>query len=52
VETNAEFDAALEKAKKLPGASYIEIQLGCEKLAPAMTPAQLERFYQIAPPKS
>ena len=52
VETNDELDAALEKARRLPGASYIEIQLGCEKLAPAMTPADLERFYQIAPPQA
>jgi indolepyruvate decarboxylase len=52
VETNAELDAALKKARTLPGASYIEIQLGCEKLLPALSPEELERFYQVPPPKA
>ena len=52
VETNAELDAALKRARTLPGASYIEVQLGCEKLFPALSPEELERFYQIPPPKA
>ena len=52
VQTNAEFDAALEKARKHPGASYIEIQLGCEKLVPALKPEQIDRNYQTTLPHS
>ena len=52
VETNEELDAALEKARAHPGASYIEIQLGSEKLLPALPPEALERFYQVKAPKT
>jgi hypothetical protein len=52
VETNAELDAALQKARSLPGASYIEIRLGSEKLLPALFPEELERLYQVPTPKS
>jgi len=52
VETNAEFDAALENARKHPGAAYIEVLLGCEKMVPAEPPEALDRIYQIAPPKA
>jgi indolepyruvate decarboxylase len=52
VETNAELDAALKKARTLPGASYIEIQLGSEKLLPALSQEELERFYQVQTPKA
>jgi TPP-dependent 2-oxoacid decarboxylase len=50
VETKAELDAALKKARSLPGASYIEIQLGCEKLLPCLSPKALDRFYQTEAP--
>ena len=52
VETNAELDAALKKARTLPGASYIEVQLGSEKLLPALPPEALERLYQVKAPKT
>lgn len=52
VETNAEIDAALEKARKHPGAAYIEILVGCEKLVPAAPPEVLDRIYQTGPPKA
>jgi len=39
VDTNAELDAALKKARTLPGASYIQIQLGSEKLLSALPAA-------------
>jgi hypothetical protein len=52
VETNAELDAALAKARTLPGASYIEVQLGSEKLLPALPPESLDRFYQTGAPKT
>jgi indolepyruvate decarboxylase len=52
VETNAEFDAALENARKHPGAAYIEVLLGGDKLVPALPPEALDRMYQTAPPKA
>jgi TPP-dependent 2-oxoacid decarboxylase len=52
VETNAGLDAALKKTRTLPGASYIEVQLGSEKLLPALPPEALERFYQVKPPET
>jgi len=39
VDANAELDAALKKARMLPGASYIEIQLGSEKWLSALPAA-------------
>ena len=52
VQTNAEFTTALENARKHPGAAYIEVLLGCEKLVPALPPEFLDRMYQTAPPKA
>jgi len=52
VETNAEFDSALQKARKHPGASYIEILLGSKVIAPGLTPEVIDRMYQIGPPKT
>jgi len=52
VQTNAEFNTALEKARKHPGAAYIEVLLGCEKLVPAEPPDFLDRIYQTGPPKA
>jgi indolepyruvate decarboxylase len=51
VKTNAEFDAALEKARKHPGAAYVEILLGCEKIVPGLPAEALDRIYQTGPPK-
>ena len=48
VETNAEFESALQKARKLPGAAYIEILLG--SMPPAAPAPLLERLYQTATP--
>jgi indolepyruvate decarboxylase len=50
-QTNEEFNAALEKARKHPGAAYIEVLLGCQKLVPAEPPEALDRIYQTGPPK-
>ena len=48
VETNAELESALQKARKQPGAAYIEILLG--SMPPAGPPQLLERLYQTATP--
>ena len=52
VETNAEFDSALQQARKHPGASYIEILLGSKTMVPGETPEVIDRMYQIGPPKA
>ncbi len=52
VQTNAEFNAALDNARKHPGAAYIEVLLGCETLYPAESLEVLDRIYQTGPPKS
>jgi indolepyruvate decarboxylase len=51
VETNAEFEAALATARNHPGAAYIEILLGNDKLVRALTPEELDRQYKLNPPK-
>ncbi len=49
VETNAELESALQKARKQPGAAYIEILLPSE--LPAAAPREvLDRLYQTATP--
>jgi hypothetical protein len=52
VKTNAELDAALETARKHPGAAYTEILLGCETLFPGLPPELLDTIYQTTPPKA
>ncbi len=49
VRTNEELARALEKARKHPGAAYIEILLGPQLIPPA-TPEKLEAGYQTKPP--
>jgi indolepyruvate decarboxylase len=49
VQTNADLEAALQKARKNPGASYIEVLLGSEKLVPALTPEQVQTLYRLTP---
>lgn len=51
VKTNAEFESALQKARKHPGAAYIEILLGSKLIAPA-PPEKLDAGYQTKPPKA
>jgi len=51
VGTNADLESALQKARKHPGAAYIEILLG-SKMAPALPPPLIDRFYQAGTPKA
>jgi indolepyruvate decarboxylase len=50
VATNAELDSALQKTRKLSGASYIEIQLGSENMVAAAPPQAIDRMYQANTP--
>jgi indolepyruvate decarboxylase len=49
VETNAELESALRKARKHPGAAYIEILLG-PKMVAAAPPELIDRVYQAETP--
>jgi len=51
VTTNADLESALQKARKRPGAAYIEILMG-SKLAAANSPEVLDRLYQAGTPKA
>lgn len=50
VQTNAEFNAALDNAREHPGAAYIEVLLGSQILVPAESSEAVDRIYQTGPP--
>jgi hypothetical protein len=49
VQTNAELEAALQKARKNSGAAYIEILLGSERLMPGASADFIDRLYRLTP---
>ena len=49
VQTNAELEAALQKARKNPGAAYIEVLLGSEHLMPGASTEVIDRQYRLRP---
>ncbi|OJW51192.1 MAG: hypothetical protein BGO67_12790 [Alphaproteobacteria bacterium 41-28] len=49
VETNAQFESALQNARKQPGAAYIELLLGSKMVTP-LPPEMIDRMYQAKTP--
>jgi indolepyruvate decarboxylase len=49
VQTNADLEAALQKARKNPSAAYIEILLGSERLVPGASADFIDRLYRLTP---
>jgi indolepyruvate decarboxylase len=49
VQSNAELDAALQKARENPGAAYVEVLLGSERLMPGDSIESINRLYQLTP---